>query len=112
MKQRKFKIPPHHARITSHVDSRMLDNGIHVHSVCMPQSQSLHLGVAVQVGSLHDPVGKAGLAHFLEHVLLESGSIPYHPLSIGTEMLGGEVSMSRHPLGKLQVWYYYQIEYQ
>src|SRR5262245_35478073 len=51
-----------------HPMTRRLPNGLLAHFYRRP-SEVIGLGVAVSVGGWHDPVGKEGLAHLLEHVL-------------------------------------------
>jgi predicted Zn-dependent peptidase len=52
--------------------TRRLDNGLRVVTTPMPHAGSLSFALAVRAGSLYDPPKRAGLAHFLEHLIFKS----------------------------------------
>ncbi len=49
-----------------------LRNGLRVITTPMPHARSLSLTFAVRAGSIYDPPKRAGLAHFLEHLIFKS----------------------------------------
>ncbi len=48
-----------------------LDNGISVVTYNIPGLRSFHLGINVKGGSLGEPKEKSGIAHFMEHMLVQ-----------------------------------------
>ena len=48
----------------------VLPNALRVLVISDPETDKAGAALNVGVGSLHDPVGREGLAHFLEHILL------------------------------------------
>jgi len=63
--------------ITSHLTT--LPNGLRVVAVEMPHLNSAEIAVYLRVGGRHDSREKAGLAHFLEHMLFRGTA--EHPTS-------------------------------
>lgn len=51
-----------------------LPNGIRVVTENIPGSRSVSVGAQIGVGSIHDPEGQGGLAHFTEHALFQGTS--------------------------------------
>ena len=51
-----------------------LSNGIRVVTEEVPGTRSVCVGAQVAVGSIHDPTGQSGLAHFAEHALFQGTS--------------------------------------
>lgn len=49
-----------------------LSNGLRVVGVPMPNARSLSFTLGVRAGSIYDPPNRAGLAHFLEHLIFKS----------------------------------------
>ena len=49
----------------------MLGNGIVVLTERMPQVRSVSIGVWVKVGSRYEPAERAGISHFIEHLLFK-----------------------------------------
>jgi len=49
-----------------------LRNGLRVVATHMPESRTLSLSLALRAGSIYDPPGADGLAHFLEHLIFKS----------------------------------------
>ena len=49
----------------------MLGNGIVVLTERMPQVRSVSIGVWVKVGSRNEPMERAGISHFIEHLLFK-----------------------------------------
>lgn len=80
------------------INSRIetLANGLKVVAVAMPHLHSAELALYVKVGGRNDPPGKAGLAHFLEHMLFR-GTAEF-PTSLDIEnafeAIGGSINAS------------------
>ncbi len=72
------------------VNCTILDNGVRILSAKMPGVRSISLGVWVGIGSRHDPLQHAGVAHFTEHMLFK-GTKKRSALQIAKEIdaLGG-----------------------
>jgi predicted Zn-dependent peptidase len=49
-----------------------LRNGLRVVATHMPESRTLSISLALRAGSIYDPPGADGLAHFLEHLIFKS----------------------------------------
>jgi len=49
----------------------ILDNGLRIVSHCMPERQSLSLGIFIKVGGRYENSENKGTAHFLEHLLFK-----------------------------------------
>lgn len=73
-----------------------LANGLKVVTVQMPHLHSAELALYIKVGGRNDPPGKAGLAHFLEHMLFRGTADYPTSLDIETafEMIGGSINAS------------------
>jgi predicted Zn-dependent peptidase len=71
-----------------------LSNGIEVIYLQVPEAQKYALHLSVPVGSFHDPIGKEGLSHILEHTVLFCGTetIGETDLSNQVRAAGGEVN--------------------
>lgn len=73
-----------------------LQNGIHVATYQMPTIKSLHLGFSLKAGSLVESAADNGVAHFMEHMLVQG--IPSFPtaekLSSYIESLAGRYGAS------------------
>ena len=73
-----------------------LANGLRVVAVPMPHLHSAEIALYLKVGGRSDPPGKAGLSHFLEHMLFR-GNVE-HPttleLETAFEAIGGSVNAS------------------
>jgi len=54
---------------TRHYQFLTLDNALRVIIISDPHTDKAAAALNVGVGSLHDPIGREGLAHFLEHML-------------------------------------------
>jgi predicted Zn-dependent peptidase len=80
--------------ITSHTST--LPNGLRLVAVEMPHLHSAEIAVYIKSGGRNDPEGKAGLSHFLEHMLFRGTT--EHPttleLEIAFEAIGGSVNAS------------------
>lgn len=78
--------------ITSH--KQTLPNGLRVIAVEMPHLHNAEIAVYVKVGGRNDPKGKAGISHFLEHMLFRGTA--EHPsnleLEAAFEAIGGSVN--------------------
>jgi predicted Zn-dependent peptidase len=70
-----------------------LDNGLRVVSVPMPHHHSAEVLIYIGVGSRHESAHKAGVSHFLEHMLFK-GTPSHSPEEIAQAFdgLGGEVN--------------------
>lgn len=75
---------------------RTLPNGLRVVAVPMGHLHSAELALYVKVGGRDDPPAKAGLAHFLEHMLFRGTAGFPTSLEIETafEMIGGSINAS------------------
>jgi len=73
-----------------------LANGLKVVTVQMPHLHSAELALYIKVGGRNDPPGKAGLAHFLEHMLFRGTADYPTSLDIETafETIGGSINAS------------------
>ncbi len=73
---------------------RTLANGLRIVAVEMPHLHSAEIAFYVKVGGRNDPEGKAGISHFLEHMLFRGTS--EHPttleLETAFESIGGSVN--------------------
>jgi predicted Zn-dependent peptidase len=80
------------------INSRIetLPNGLKMVSVSMPHLHSAEIALYVKVGGRNDPPGKAGLAHFLEHMLFRGTAEFPTSLEIETafEAIGGSINAS------------------
>ncbi|MBV8281660.1 MAG: insulinase family protein, partial [Candidatus Eremiobacteraeota bacterium] len=52
--------------------SQQLRNGLRVVATQTPESGTLSISLALRAGSIYDPRGAAGLAHFLEHLIFKA----------------------------------------
>jgi predicted Zn-dependent peptidase len=62
-----------------------LRNGLRVVATHMPESHTLSVSLALRAGSIYDPAGADGLAHFLEHLIFKS-TTDYSRQEIGAAM--------------------------
>ena len=78
---------------TPDVRTTTLPNGVVVVSERMPGQRSLSVGVWLGLGSRHDPVGKAGLAHLYEHMVFK-GTARRGALRVSRELeeVGGHLN--------------------
>ncbi len=52
-------------------------NTIPIHYKNLPWAPCIHIYISFDIGAFHDPVGKEGLSHFLEHMIFDgSPSLP------------------------------------
>ena len=78
------------------VTKHTLANGLRLVAVEMPHLHSVELAVYLKVGGRNDPPARAGLSHFLEHMLFR-GSADYASnleLELAFEAIGGNVNAS------------------
>jgi len=77
----------------ANVRSTLLPNGVTVISEHMEGQRSLSVGVWLGLGSRHDPVGKAGLAHLYEHMVFK-GTVRRTALRVSQELeeVGGHLN--------------------
>jgi predicted Zn-dependent peptidase len=73
---------------------RTLTNGLRVVAVEMPHLHSAEIAFYIKVGGRNDPTGKAGLSHFLEHMLFRGTAEHATSLELETafEAIGGSVN--------------------
>jgi predicted Zn-dependent peptidase len=73
---------------------RTLANGLRVVAVEMPHLHSAEIAFYIKVGGRDDPAGKAGLSHFLEHMLFRGTAEHATSLELETafEAIGGSVN--------------------
>jgi len=73
---------------------KTLENGLRITVVGLPHLHSAEIAIYLKVGGRHDPPGKEGLSHFLEHMLFR-GTADYPTtleLETAFEALGGSVN--------------------
>lgn len=73
---------------------KTLSNGLRITVVSLPHLHSAEIAIYLKVGGRHDPAGKEGLSHFLEHMLFR-GTADYPTtleLETAFETLGGSVN--------------------
>jgi predicted Zn-dependent peptidase len=73
---------------------RTLVNGLRIVAVEMPHLHSAEIAFYIKVGGRDDPPGKAGLSHFLEHMLFRGTAEHATSLELETafEAIGGSVN--------------------
>lgn len=74
--------------------TKTLANGLRLKAVRLPHLHSAEIAIYLKVGGRHDPPGKEGLSHFLEHMLFR-GTMDYPTtleLETAFESLGGSVN--------------------
>jgi predicted Zn-dependent peptidase len=74
--------------------TKTLSNGLRLVAVDMPHLHSAEIAVYLKAGGRNDPPGKAGISHFLEHMLFR-GSREFASnleLEIAFEAIGGSVN--------------------
>jgi hypothetical protein len=64
-------IPDRTTLVTAPERETMTAGGLRVIVVTDPSSRLVEVGVRVRTGHVHDPVGKEGLAHLVEHLVFE-----------------------------------------
>ncbi len=47
------------------------ENGVRIYYKHLPWAPCVHIHLSFTVGAFHDPVGKEGLSHFLEHMIFD-----------------------------------------
>ncbi len=60
------------------IEAYALDNGLNVHLFYTP-TNTIFGRVRTKIGGLHEKKGEEGIAHFLEHVIINAGSKKYSP---------------------------------
>jgi predicted Zn-dependent peptidase len=74
--------------------TKTLANGLRLKAVRLPHLHNVEIAIYLKVGGRHDPPGKEGLSHFLEHMLFR-GTADYPTtleLETAFEALGGNVN--------------------
>lgn len=74
--------------------TKILANGLRLVAVDMPHLHSAEIAVYLKAGGRNDPPGKAGISHFLEHMLFRGSSefASNLELEIAFEAIGGSVN--------------------
>ncbi|HEY5512693.1 MAG TPA: pitrilysin family protein [Geomonas sp.] len=74
--------------------TKLLENGLRLVAVDMPHLHSAEIAVYLKAGGRNDPPGKAGISHFLEHMLFRGSSefASNLELEIAFEAIGGSVN--------------------
>jgi predicted Zn-dependent peptidase len=77
-----------------HHNQTTLPNGLRIITVEMPHIHSAEITIYLKVGARCDPPGKAGLAHFMEHMLFRGTRAYPTTLELETafEVIGGNVN--------------------
>ncbi len=65
-------LPPGSATVDLNVDEHMLQNGMHVLTVERHSVPVVSFAIYYRAGSIDDPPGKKGMAHYCEHMLFKS----------------------------------------
>ncbi|MBJ6801552.1 M16 family metallopeptidase [Geomonas propionica] len=73
---------------------KVLPNGLRLVSVEMPHLHSAEIAIYIKAGGRNDTPGKAGISHFLEHMLFRGSSefVSNLELEIAFEAIGGSVN--------------------
>ncbi len=73
---------------------KVLPNGLRIVSVEMPHLHSAEIAIYIKAGGRNDTPGKAGISHFLEHMLFRGSSefATSLELEIAFEAIGGSVN--------------------
>ncbi|MCA9367220.1 insulinase family protein [Candidatus Kaiserbacteria bacterium] len=65
------------------------DHGVPVYSLSVPQCEFAYISIIFHVGAYHDPAQKAGLAHFLEHMVCANDGLETSSRARFYSALGG-----------------------
>ncbi|HWM84196.1 MAG TPA: pitrilysin family protein, partial [Kofleriaceae bacterium] len=84
--------PSRHIQFESTSHSARLANGMRVLVVEDHATNLVQLGVRLDVGSASDPIGKAGLAHLVEHLMFQIGE----DRPIGAELSAVAIGFNAH----------------
>ncbi len=76
----------------SHVTDKTLPNGLHVIVKHEPYWGVVGAGLFIRAGGVHNPAGKAGLSHLVEHLLFETIDPSKPGIGRVIESLGGYVN--------------------
>jgi predicted Zn-dependent peptidase len=74
-------------------ETAVLPNGLTVHAAHWPGRPWVKMGFVVHSGARHDPVGKEGTAHFVEHMVTDNAPLPTRELTTFFTNLGGSVNL-------------------
>jgi len=68
----------------------ILDNGLTIYSLEIPDAKTIGIGVGVKIGSIYEPKDKRGISHFLEHMMFKSNhKYTAKQICEGLELNGG-----------------------
>ncbi|HIP90659.1 MAG TPA: insulinase family protein [Candidatus Nanopusillus sp.] len=74
----------------SPLKKEILDNGLIIHSLEIPDAKTIGIGVGVRIGSIYEPEDKRGISHFLEHMMFKSNhKYTTKQINEGLELNGG-----------------------
>lgn len=71
----------------------ILPNGLTLYHATWPNEKWHSMGFVVNVGARHDPVGKEGITHFLEHCVSQSTTEDMDKLSLELSDRGGGMNL-------------------
>ncbi|MBL0941304.1 MAG: insulinase family protein [Alphaproteobacteria bacterium] len=88
-----------------HPQTFTLENGLQVIVITNPRAPVITQMLYYKVGSIDDPIGKSGLAHFLEHLMFKGTSqVPAGDFMEAITKIGGE----QNAVTTFDYTYYYQ----
>jgi zinc protease len=88
-----------------HPQTFTLENGLQVLVISNPRAPVITQMIYYKVGSMDDPIGKSGLAHFLEHLMFKGTSgVPAGGFMEAITKIGGE----QNAVTTFDYTYYYQ----
>jgi predicted Zn-dependent peptidase len=73
--------------------SETLPNGLTIYAAYWPERPWEAMGFLIHSGAEHDPIGREGLAHFVEHLVSENANVSKKELIAFFEDCGGMVSL-------------------
>ncbi len=76
------------------VERHALDNGLRVRMVTVPDATTIALLTLFDVGDFHDPPGRSGMGHFIEHVYITAaaGETPARTVQEYMTAYGGQAN--------------------
>lgn len=76
-------------------ESATLPNGLTVHAAHWPGRPWQAVSFLIHSGAEHDPFGLEGVAHFVEHLVSENGSVSFNRMDAFFESKGGEAGFGK-----------------
>ncbi len=74
-------------------ETAVLTNGLKVHCAHWPDRPWVQCGFVVRAGANEDPIGKEGLAHFVEHLVFQNAPMSISELNDFASDIGGDVTL-------------------